>query len=87
MKNRMADDNHLLTTADLAERWIMSEGTLENWRQRGLGPTFVKLEGTVRYRLSDVQAYENKNRIKLGMAQCRALAQDALPSKKRKAMK
>jgi hypothetical protein len=48
----------LLTPAQLAERWQKPESTLAQWRWRGVGPTYLKLQGAVRYRLSDVEAYE-----------------------------
>lgn len=38
----------------------MSERTLERWRCFGEGPSFLKLGGRVLYRLSDVQAYEDR---------------------------
>ena len=54
----------MLTTKDLAERWAMAIGTLENWRQQGKGPRYVKLGGSpnsdVRYRIKDVESYEKK---------------------------
>jgi hypothetical protein len=42
----------------LAEHWRVSEGTLERWRSEGIGPIFLKMQGNVRYRLSDVAAFE-----------------------------
>lgn len=47
-----------LTTAELAERWEMSEATLRNWRWQGRGPTSIKFDRSVRYRLRDVIDYE-----------------------------
>ena len=52
-----------LTTAELAARLSLKTGTLENWRVRGHGPAFVRLSGKrgpVRYRLSDVLKWEEK---------------------------
>lgn len=43
---------------DLAERWILSPRTLEQWRWRGVGPRYLKLGGRVIYRLADVEAFE-----------------------------
>ena len=42
----------------LAQRWDVSEATLERWRTEGLGPKFLKLQGRVLYRLVDIEAYE-----------------------------
>ena len=44
--------------AQLAEHWQVSEGTLERWRSEGIGPVYLKLTGSVRYRLSDISAFE-----------------------------
>jgi hypothetical protein len=48
----------LLTDAQLAVRWQLSRGTLANQRSQGRGPAYLKLAGRVRYRLSDIEAYE-----------------------------
>ena len=54
----------LITTEELAKRWSMNSGTIENWRAAKHGPKFLKLgkgaSAPVRYRLADVEAYENK---------------------------
>ncbi len=43
---------------NLAQRWDVSEATLERWRTEGIGPKFLKLQGRVLYRLIDIEAYE-----------------------------
>lgn len=48
----------LLTASELAARWHMSARSFERWRRKGAGPPWVRLEGRVLYRLSDVLAYE-----------------------------
>jgi hypothetical protein len=48
----------LLTDAQLATRWQLSRGTLANQRSQGRGPAYLKLAGRVRYRRSDIEAYE-----------------------------
>ena len=35
---------------ELAERWRMSEATLERWRSDRIGPVFLKIRGRVLYR-------------------------------------
>ena len=52
-----AVDQHL-TTRDLARRWQVSVKKLENDRWRGGGVPFVRIGSAVRYRLSDVLAFE-----------------------------
>jgi hypothetical protein len=55
---RPEDVHDLLTDAQLAIRWQLSRGTLANQRSQGRGPAYLKLAGRVRYRLSDIEAYE-----------------------------
>jgi hypothetical protein len=47
-----------LTQVQLADRWRMSERTLERWRWQRLGPAYLKLGGRVAYRIQDVEAFE-----------------------------
>lgn len=47
-----------LNQGNLAQRWHVSEATLERWRCDGIGPKFLKLSGRVLYRLVDIEAYE-----------------------------
>lgn len=44
----------------LAERWQLSETTLERWRSQGIGPVFLKLQGRIVYRERDLEAYEEQ---------------------------
>jgi predicted site-specific integrase-resolvase len=52
----------LLTQAEVAERWQMSERTLDRWRALGKGPAWLKLNDRVRYRLEDVEEFERLRR-------------------------
>lgn len=52
--------------ADLARRWRVSPRTLERWRWLGQGPAYLKLGGSVSYRLEDVLAYEKAQRQPAG---------------------
>jgi hypothetical protein len=47
-----------LDQKNLAERWLISARTLEQWRWQGRGPRYLKIGGRVVYRLSDVEAFE-----------------------------
>lgn len=47
-----------ISQAQLAARWQVAEASLERWRSTGIGPRFLKLLGNVRYRLDDVEAFE-----------------------------
>ncbi|MDX1330764.1 MAG: helix-turn-helix domain-containing protein [Burkholderiaceae bacterium] len=46
-----------MTQTELAERWRISEATLERWRTESGGPLFLKLGNQVRYRLQDVETF------------------------------
>ena len=54
-------EDRIFTQKDLAERWQTSEATLERWRSVGCGPTYLKIQGPVRYRAVDVLAFEEQN--------------------------
>jgi len=47
-----------LNQGQLADRWGVSEATLERWRSDGIGPIFLKLQGRVLYRLEDIEQHE-----------------------------
>jgi hypothetical protein len=45
----------------LADRWLVSPRTLEQWRWQGKGPRYLKIGGRVVYREEDVTAFEAAN--------------------------
>ncbi len=57
-----------LSEKELARRWGCKAKTLSNQRCLGTGPPFVKLGRCVRYRLSDVLAFEAAGRVQSGKA-------------------
>jgi hypothetical protein len=61
---RVALEERLWTTAELAERYDMSPLTLRNWRCRGVGPRFIKVGRQALYPESEVARWEaNKPRV------------------------
>ena len=52
------DNDAYLTQEELSARWKITSRTLEQHRWRGIGCPYVKIGRLVRYRLSDVIAYE-----------------------------
>jgi hypothetical protein len=52
----------LLTTNSAALVLSIPEGTLRYWRKVGLGPPWVKLEGSIRYAEEDLLRYIERNR-------------------------
>lgn len=51
-----------LDQRELAQRFRISPRTLERWRWKKTGPTYVKLGGKIVYALADVEAYERRRR-------------------------
>ena len=47
-----------MTQSQLAERWMISPRTLEQWRWLGKGPRFLKIGARILYRDEDVESYE-----------------------------
>jgi predicted DNA-binding transcriptional regulator AlpA len=62
-RNATADERHL-TVADLAEREGVDVLTVYGWNRTGRGPTYLRLGRYVRYRLSDVIAWEDSRAVK-----------------------
>jgi len=42
----------------LAARWGKSVRTLQRWRAEGYGPAYLRIGGTIHYRMADVLAFE-----------------------------
>lgn len=60
-----------LTPADLADRLQVKETTLRDWRADGRGPAYIRGESdgdkaTIRYRLADVEAWEESRIVRPG---------------------
>jgi len=51
-----------LKAKQLAKRWGMETGTLNQWRWNGKGPYFIKTGRKVLYSLQDVQRFEEVRR-------------------------
>ncbi len=57
-KLEVPSGDFLLTTREAAVILKVSVEGLKKWRQRGIGPAFIKYpNGAIRYRLSDVLQY------------------------------
>jgi DNA-binding transcriptional MerR regulator len=54
----MTDNTKHLNQVELSRRLGVACRTLERWRWQGLGPKFIKVGGRVKYRLVDVESYE-----------------------------
>lgn len=49
----------MLSPHDLAERLGVPLATLARWRSQGTGPRYLKVGRHVRYRIADVEKWEN----------------------------
>ena len=56
------DADELLTADELAEELKISPRTLERWRARGIGPAWVRVGRSPRYRRSDVAEWLQEQR-------------------------
>lgn len=54
-----------LTSAELAARWRMSEGTIRNKRSKKTGPNYTKVGNLVLYNHADVVEYESAHNMKI----------------------
>jgi phage terminase Nu1 subunit (DNA packaging protein) len=63
MRNNEIHPNKLLNTTQAAEILGLGKRALEKWRRSSIpkGPRFVDIEGTIRYRMSDLNKYIESN--------------------------
>jgi len=58
-------EDRQVTSAELAKRWNMNEGSIRMMRVNGTGPKFLKLgkgkRPRVRYWLSEIERFEKTN--------------------------
>lgn len=55
-------ETEFLTTKELAARWKMSYKIVSEWRCSGYGPEFHKMGNRVRYRIEDVEKFEESKK-------------------------
>jgi len=63
-KPASSGDETFLTDQELAARWQLAPKTLRNARVEGRLLGFVKIGRSVRYRLSEIIAYELQNSVR-----------------------
>ena len=54
-------ETDLLSPEELGERWRLSTETLRYWRWNGRGPTYIKLNGPILYRMEDILQFEKEH--------------------------
>ena len=60
--SRILQTHTLLREQEVADFLNLKVATLRRWRWSGDGPPFIKLNGAVRYRRSDLEAYIDAQR-------------------------
>lgn len=65
MPTELSQPTHLCQEL-VSRRWGISVRTLEGWRYRHQGPNFIRIGGRVRYRLSDLEAFERLGLVSIG---------------------
>ncbi|PPJ46745.1 DNA-binding protein [Rhizobium sp. KAs_5_22] len=60
------DSFKYLTAEEVSDRYrgSISVGTLRNWRALRIGPNFVKIGKAVLYPLYELEAWDQKNKVK-----------------------
>jgi predicted DNA-binding transcriptional regulator AlpA len=56
-------DNKLLNNSEAAEFLGMSPDTLPRWRWAGIGPAYLKVGRSIKYRRADLEAFLNESRV------------------------
>lgn len=57
-----------LNQIELSRRWNLSHRTLERWRWRNKGPSYLKIGGRVVYELAAIESFESSQRHPAGSA-------------------
>jgi excisionase family DNA binding protein len=63
MEKKMSEEDRWLTRNELAARLGVPEKTPAQWATKGTGPYYVRFGRHVRYRLSDVIAWEHEQLV------------------------
>lgn len=54
----MSTEREYYTSAELADRWRLSNQTLANWRHAGKGPPFIRVGARILYPRQAVYSFE-----------------------------
>lgn len=59
-------ENNLLDQWEVSELLKVHPSTLGNWREKGIGPPWIRMEGKlIRYNVEDVRAWVESQREKV----------------------
>jgi|TARA_Y100000114_G_C11709482_1_gene302683 hypothetical protein len=66
MQENSKEEKNFLNTVQLAKRWNKSPRTIMNWRDRGEGPNYYKIGGSVLYDVDEIIELEKESYINNG---------------------
>lgn len=72
----MMADKIWITRKELADRLGVSEKTAAEWASKGTGPRYARFGKHARYRVSDVEAWEEAHLVRSTAPEDRAPRQD-----------
>ncbi|MHB1926716.1 MAG: helix-turn-helix domain-containing protein [Leptospirillum sp.] len=58
-----SDINRLLSNGEAAEFLGLSPDTLPRWRWAGVGPSYLRVGRSIKYRRADLEAFLNESRV------------------------
>lgn len=71
----MIEDKVWISRKELAERIGVAEKTVVEWASKGTGPRYARFGKHVRYRMSDVEAWEEGHLVRSAAPEDRASRQ------------
>lgn len=63
----------LVTTEEASKMLAVAERTLLYWRKNNQGPSYVKLNGSIRYKLTDIESWIDQNTCKANAKQSQSV--------------
>jgi predicted DNA-binding transcriptional regulator AlpA len=63
MTDTVSRNRPLVPDTDAAPELGVSPATLRVWRRRGIGPRFVRIGRSIRYRRADIEEYISKRTV------------------------
>ncbi len=59
----MPETSNLVRECEAARLLGVSVASMRRWRREGRGPAYVRVEGCIRYRVADLQAFMAANTV------------------------
>lgn len=52
-----------VTEREVAQRYGVKLKTVQKWRRLKVGPAYHRIEGSIRYSIADLEAYDKSRRV------------------------